>query len=350
MRRFTFLMYGLILLSSVVFAQEDDLSLFAKSYREALEKIEKSIVSIKVVRRREPPPRPVIPGIGMQVRRPRIPTSGVIVEEDGFILTSYFNVSGRIRRITVTLYDGRKYKAKLLGLNGRKDIALLKINAEDLPVPKKIDVNTLQVGQIVLAVGRNAKSKKLIVNPGVISALDRLWGGVQFDGRLNFGNVGGALIDLEGRLIGITCQINISPVLLWGQNSGVSFACRVDEIEQMLPLLKEGKRTGRGRPALLGIRWDSSADVEGVKVKEVIPRSAAERAGIKPGDIIIEFDGKRITRFDELYKATFMKDAGNRVKVKVLRGGKELEFDVRLGAREDLPRRRRPPRRPQEEE
>jgi serine protease Do len=346
------------ILSPYVFAQtggDEGLSSFEKVYKKATEKIEKSIVSIKVIRRQEAPqqPRPPVPGMPPAMPRPDTPVSGVIIDKEGYILTSYFNVSGSVRKIEVTTSDGKKCKAKLVGFDGRKDIALLKIEGENLPVPEKGNVKLLKIGQMVLAVGKNAKGKELIINTGIISAFGRLWGGIQFDARLNFANVGGALIDLEGKLIGVTCQISLDPRTQWGQNSGVSFAISIEEINEILPLLKEGKKTGAGRPAMLGITWDDSAEVEGVKVKEVLEGSAAKKAKIKPGDIIIEFDGKKITRFDELYKATFMKDAGNRVKIKVIRDGEEREFNVRLGAREDMPpARRQPPRRqpPEEEE
>ncbi|HXX92319.1 MAG TPA: trypsin-like peptidase domain-containing protein [Planctomycetota bacterium] len=261
--------------------------------------------------------------------------SGTVIESDGLIATTAFNVSGKVKAITVRLPDGREFEGKVLGSNATDDVALVRIDAKDLPVLVPARVEDLHAGNPVIAVGRAPDGKGLTLNPGIVSAVSRLGGrGVQTDAKLNFGNVGGPLVDGEGRLIAITCKVDTKPGIssTRGQNSGVGYAVTHDELKKILPDLKSGKVVAEPRRPFLGIEADQKSTLaQGVALAGVRPGGAAERAGIKGGDVIIELDGSKITYFDELRAAILRRAPGDHIRVKVKREDKELEFDCELG-------------------
>jgi S1-C subfamily serine protease len=321
---------------------EDALTTIETSFEKAADKAGPAVVSIKVDREPEAGPKPsTAPGLrgrfGMPPedvfsRRPSGWCSGTIVEPTGVILTTYFNVSGRLRSIKVRLPDGRELEGKLLGYNGTFDLAAIKVEAEGLPVLKKARVEDLKVGQPLVALGRAPDAKSLTVNPGIVSAASRLGGkGIQIDAKLNYGNVGGPVVDLEGRLVAISCKIDVKFATVYGQNSGVGFAITNDRIGTVLSDLKAGKNEAEARRPFLGIQYDQKSTKEGVELESVQAGTAAEKAGLKARDIIIEFDGRKVTQFDDLRETILRKSPGDHVKVKVLRGEDELEFDCTLG-------------------
>ncbi len=305
------------------------------------------VVAIKVDREPEEAPRPSAPSRpGLFGNLPRAPEdvfarrpagawcSGTLVEADGHVLTTYFNVSGKLRSIKALLPDGRELPAKLVAYNGTHDLALLKVEAEGLPVPAHANVRDLRAGTPVLALGRAPDGKGLTANPGIVSATSRVGGRrVQTDAKLNFGNVGGPLVDLEGRLVGITCKVDTKPGIssTRGQNSGVGYAIVCDHLPQIVKDLKAGKNVAESRRPMLGIVFDQKSEKKGVELESVQAGGAAEKAGIKPRDVVVEFDGKPITYFDELRAAILAKAPGDAVKVKVLRGEETLEFQCVLG-------------------
>jgi S1-C subfamily serine protease len=319
-----------ILIFGLSYAQEKiDPVAFSRLYTRVAQRCQKAVVWIEVTRPK------IIRGKDIAqdfVTRPEGPVTGTVIEATGYILTSYFNISGDVRAIYVNLPSRDRHKAQLVGYNARLDIALLKIDAKGLATLQKAPLN-LKLGQIVMALGRSPtlKSPGITISPGIISALDRLWG-LQTDVKLNFGNTGGPLVDTHGRFIGITCQINTANAAWWGQNSGVSFAITWDKIREILPDLKRGKRSGE-RPGFLGVISAGDPDTKGAKIGQVIEGTAAQRAGLKEGDIITEFDGKKINSFRDLFLAVYMKNKGDRVKIKVLRANREMKFSVTLGER-----------------
>ncbi|HLF94074.1 MAG TPA: trypsin-like peptidase domain-containing protein, partial [Planctomycetota bacterium] len=222
-----------------------------------------------------------------------------------------------------------------LGSNATDDLALLKIDAKDLPTLVPSRVEDLNAGSPVVAVGRAPDGKGLTLNPGIVSAVSRLGGrGVQTDAKLNFGNVGGPLVDAEGRLIAITCKVDTKAGIssTRGQNSGVGYAVTHEELRKIMPDLKSGKVVAESRRPFLGIEADQKATVAaGVLLAAVRAGGSAERAGIKGGDTIIEMDGQKITYFDELRAFILRKAPGDHIKVKVKREEKELEFECELG-------------------
>lgn len=323
----------LLLSVSLTYAQDDSDNIYVK----LLEKAASSVVSINVEREeeKEPPKNPFEQLLGPNIfgKRPSGPVTGTIIDSDGYIMTSYFNVEGKVKKIEVT-YNGKEYKAKLLGYHARKDIALLKIKAKDLPALEKAKIDTLKIGQMVAAIGVGPDGKTPTVNQGIISAFNRNWGWMlQTDARLNYGNVGGPLVDLEDKLIGITCLISTATSNWSGQNSGVSLAVTMDKIDEILPDLKNGKKLGEGKPGFLGVELEDAGDVEGVKIKNVLENTAAEEAGLEKGDIIKEFNGKKVNSVFELRQAIDVFNAGDKAKVKILRDKDEKDVDVTLGER-----------------
>jgi S1-C subfamily serine protease len=199
-------------------------------------------------------------------------------------------------------------------------------------VPEKTDLELLKTGELVFAVGSAPDSNKLTINQGVISAFGRLdCNAIQTDARLNYGNTGGALCDKEGKFIGMNFWVTLANAYVYGQNSGVGFTLPWKQIEKILPKLKEGEKIKRKKIAFLGIQMDVTFTDEGVRILEVVENSAAERSGLKAGDIIIKFDGKRIKYFTQLRKEILRRKPGDKVKITVIRDDEEKEFKVRLG-------------------
>jgi S1-C subfamily serine protease len=317
---------------------DDVISSLESSYQKVCEKVAPAVVAIKVDR--EPEAKaPAAPGprrFGMPedvfAKRPAGWCSGLIVESGGTILTTYFNVSGKVRSIKVQLPDGRELDAALLGFNATYDLAALKVEAEGLPTLKTGRLEDLKVGQPLLALGRAPNGKSLTVNPGIVSAPSRLAGkGIQIDSKLNYGNVGGPVVDLDGRLLAVSCKVDVKYAPIYGQNSGVGFAITHDRFSNILADLKAGKNEAEARRPFLGIQFDQKSTKEGVELESVQPGGAAEKAGIKARDVIVEFDGRKIGAFDDLRESILRKAPGDKVKVKVLRGEDEMEFECTLG-------------------
>lgn len=320
---------------------DDILTTLESSYEKAAEKASPAVVAIRVDRDPEPAPKsgPSVPGLrrfGMPeevfAKRPAAWCSGMIIEASGTILTTYFNVSGKVNAIKVRLPDGRTLEGKLLGYNGTYDLAAIKVEAEGLPVLKRARFEDLKVGQPLVALGRAPDGKGLTVNPGIVSAASRYGGRViQIDSKLNYGNVGGPVVDFDGRLVALSCKVDVKYASVFGQNSGVGFAITPDRFNGVLADLKAGKNEAESRRPFLGIQFDSKSNKQGVELESVRPGQAAEKAGLRARDVITEFDGLKITTFDELREAIYRKAPGDHVKVKVLRGEDELEFDCTLG-------------------
>ena len=309
------------------------------SYEKVCEKVGPAVVAIKVDREAEPkapapaggPRRFGLPE-DVFAKRPAAWCSGLIVEPTGTILTTYFNVSGKVRSIKVLLHDGRELDAELLGFNATYDLAVLKIGADGLPTLKNGRLEDLKVGQPLVALGRAPNGKSLTVNPGIVSAPSRLAGkGIQIDSKLNYGNVGGPVVDLDGRLLAVSCKVDVKYAPVYGQNSGVGFAITHDRFSNILADLKAGKNEAEARRPFLGIQFDQKSTKEGVELESVQAGGAAEKAGIKARDVIVEFDGRKITVFDDLRESILRKAPGDKVKLKVLRGEDEMEFECTLG-------------------
>lgn len=322
---------------------EDVVSTLETCYATCAAKAGPAVVAIKVDREPEPAaPKPSgpfglrgrfgMPAVDVFAKRPSAWCSGFVVEPDGVILTTYFNVSGKVKSVKVMLPDGRELGGEILGYNGTYDLAAIKVQAEGLPTLKKARLDELKAGQPLVALGRAPNGKSLTVNPGIVSAASRMSGkGLQLDAKLNYGNVGGPVVDHEGRLVAVSCKVDVKYASVYGQNSGVGFAITHDKFTTLLADLKAGKNEAEPRRPFLGIQADTKSTKEGVELESVQAGGAAEKSGIKARDVIVAFDGRKITAFDDLRESILRKSAGDKVKVTVLRGEETIEFDCTLG-------------------
>ena len=284
--------------------------------------------------------------------------SGSIIDKRGYILTNYHVVEDATE-ITVTLSNGKKYKAKFIGADPENDIAIIKINARERLKPLKLgDSSNLQVGQKVYAIG-NPFGLNSTLTTGIISALGRplttesgrvIENVIQTDAPINPGNSGGPLINTDGEMIGINTAI-FTPS---GGNVGIGFAIPVNTAKELIPdLIKYGK-VRRPWIGIVGIPiWKRLADAlrlpvsEGILVSEVIPNSPAYWAGIRGGtipveisgtviylggDIILEINHKRIASMEDIKRALRGVKDGQKVDVKILRKDKTIltKLKVRL--------------------
>ncbi|WP_061322086.1 serine endoprotease DegQ [Serratia rubidaea] len=265
--------------------------------------------------------------------------SGVIIDAaKGYILTNN-HVIANADKIKVQLNDGREFDAKLLGRDEQTDIALLQITAKNLSAVKMADSDKLRVGDFAVAVG-NPFGLGQTATSGIISALGRsglnlegLENFIQTDASINRGNSGGALVNLNGELIGINTAI-LAP---GGGNIGIGFAIPSNMAQNLSQQLIEFGEVKRG---LLGIKGsEMTADIakafntdaqRGAFVSEVLPKSAAAKAGIKAGDILISVDGKPIGSFAELRAKVGTTAPGKTIKIGLLRDGKQQEVAVTL--------------------
>jgi S1-C subfamily serine protease len=275
--------------------------------------------------------------------------SGFLWDRQGHVVTN-FHVVQEAKSLTVTLHNQKVYPARLVGVEPRKDIAVLRIEApvaELVPVEVAPAGMTLEVGQKVVAIG-NPFGLDHTLTTGVISALGREVEGVggvtiremiQTDAAINPGNSGGPLLDSAGRLIGMNTMI-FSRSGAW---AGIGFAVPVHTIQRVVPQII---RTGRAETVGFGIRIDPAQRLEkrlrirGVVVIAVAPGTPAEKAGlrgieqgfdgIRLGDVIVGIDGKRVEDYDDLYNILDGRKAGETVKVGLVRGERAVDVPVQL--------------------
>jgi serine protease Do len=265
--------------------------------------------------------------------------TGFIVDPSGIIVTN-FHVAGKADSITVTLQDGRKLQAKLLGGDEKTDLAVLKVKSDKaLPYVEFEDASKIKVGQPVMAVG-NPFGLGGTVTTGIVSARGRdIQSGpfddyIQTDAAINRGNSGGPLFDMDGKVIGINTAI-FSPT---GGSIGLGFAIPSSMAQPVVEQLKAHGRVERG---LLGVQIQPVTDeiasslslgsTNGALVAQVEPNSAAQKAGIQEGDIIKSVDGKDIPTVRDLTRTIAGFTPGSTVKLAVLRDGKETTVNAKLG-------------------
>ncbi|GKX37011.1 serine endoprotease DegQ [Pectobacterium versatile] len=266
--------------------------------------------------------------------------SGVIIDAaKGYVLTNN-HVINNADKIRVQLNDGREYEAKLIGRDEQTDIALLQLNdAKNLVSVKMADSDQLRVGDFAVAVG-NPFGLGQTATSGIISALGRsglnlegLENFIQTDASINRGNSGGALVNLNGELIGINTAI-LAP---GGGNIGIGFAIPSNMAQNLAQQLVEFGEVKRGLLGIKGSEMTSemakafNVDAQrGAFVSEVLPKSAASKAGIKAGDVLTTLDGKPISSFAELRAKVGTTAPGKTVKIGLLRDGKPQEVSVVL--------------------
>jgi serine protease Do len=280
-----------------------------------------------------------IPRRNFHVPRQQGVGSGVIATKDGYILTNNHVVDGA-DEVKVTLQDGREFSAKVIGRDPKSDIAVIKIDAKDLPAVPMADSDRVEVGDVVLAIG-NPFGIGQTVTTGIVSATGRAGAVgldyedfIQTDAAINPGNSGGALVDADGRLIGINTAI----LSRSGGNQGIGFAIPINLARDVMQSLVKDGHVTRGylgimiqdvTPALA--KEFKLAGTSGALVGDVTAKSPAEKAGLKDGDVILEFNGKKVTDSRHLKLEVARTKPGESVPVKVLRDGatKTLEITVK---------------------
>jgi serine protease Do len=263
--------------------------------------------------------------------------SGFIVTADGYILTNNHLV-GNVDEVEVTLTDGRKFTAKMVGADPDSDVAVVKIDANNLPFLEMADSDKIEVGEWVVAIG-NPFGLSHTVTAGIVSAKGRSGLGIsnyedfiQTDAAINPGNSGGPLVDLDVKVVGINTAI-IGP----GGNIGIGLAIPINIAKNAYEqLIKKGKVVrgflGVGIQDLTPELAESFniKDTKGVLVPDVAAGSAAEKAGIKAGDVILELDGQPVAKALDLRGRIAMKMPGDEVSIVILRDGKKKTVTATL--------------------
>ncbi len=271
--------------------------------------------------------------------------SGFIISSDGYILTNN-HVVGGADKIVVTLQDGKKFDdAKIIGTDPKSDVALIKIEGEDLPVIELGDSDALDVGEWVIAVG-SPFGLQATVTVGVVSAKSRGVGlaeyedFIQTDAAINPGNSGGPLLNIEGKAIGLNTAIFSQS----GGYMGIGFAIPINLARSITDQLKKSGKVTRG---YLGIVMHPEKitpelaevfglkDNKGVLITEVMPDSPADKAGLKRRDIIVEMDGEAVEDWQSFRNIVAMLEPGKKVTLNVFRDGKKKEIKVEIGSLEE---------------
>lgn len=265
--------------------------------------------------------------------------SGVIVSPDGYILTNNHVTDGADEIYVTFGADRKQFAAQKVGADPGTDLAVLKIEAENLPVIPFANIKDVKVGDIVLAVG-NPFGLTQTVTMGIISGLGRGGMGIvdyenfiQTDASVNPGNSGGALVDAQGRLVGINTAIFSKT----GGNQGIGFAVPVDLAAQVFESIRENGRVIRGYlGTVVQPVTKEVAEVFGVPepigalVADITPNSPAERSGLKPGDIILSVDGTKITSPRDLRLLIGTLKPGSKVTIDFIRDGEQKSLEVEL--------------------
>ncbi|MCP4258846.1 MAG: DegQ family serine endoprotease [Planctomycetes bacterium] len=284
-----------------------------------------------------------------QQRAPRQPRresrtaqgSGFLISADGYILTNNHMVE-EAESIEVELTDGRKFTAKVIGTDPDSDVAVVKVDAENLPYLELADSDALEVGEWVLAIG-NPLGLSLTVTAGIVSAKGRSGFGlasfenfIQTDAAINFGNSGGPLINLDSKVVGINTAIVGA-----SGNIGIGFAIPINMAKNIYDQLVESGTVERG---YLGVNIADLTDetapffglkknAKGVLISDVLPDSAAEKGGMKHNDVVIELNGEPIESRDAFRNQIALLKPGSRVKLVVWRDKRRKSLTVKLGKR-----------------
>lgn len=312
-------------------------------FSDAAETAVHTVVYVKVVKRAAKMPSSIMDLIfGFATPKDQVGMgSGVIIREDGYIVTNNHVIAGA-DQIEVTLENNKSYPAKLVGTDPATDIALLKIDEDSLPAIALGDSDNLRLGEWVLAIG-SPYDLRSTITAGIVSAKGRslpnydgqyrVESFIQTDAAVNPGNSGGALINTMGELVGI----NTSIISLTGSYAGYSFAVPVNIVRK---ITEDFIRYGEVRRALLGISMTDITDsmarqfnlesMDGVYVAEVQPNSAAEKGGIKVGDIITEINLNRVRNGAAVQEQMNRLRSGEQAVITVKRGGKQIELLVSL--------------------
>jgi len=265
--------------------------------------------------------------------------TGVIISEDGYVVTNNHVVDGA-DEVEVQLVDGRSFEAKVIGTDGKTDVAVLKIEASDLTPAAIGSSDAIEVGDWVVAVG-SPFGLQHTVTAGIVSAKGRADVGIveyedfiQTDAAINPGNSGGPLVNLRGEVIGINTAIASRS----GSFAGVGFSIPMKMVQSVVQDILDDGKVERGwlGAAIQDLDEDLAASfnydsTDGVLVGQVVPNSPAERAGLKAGDIIVEFNGRKQTNANGLRNQVSRTKPGTEAPMKVYRDGRPVTLNVKVG-------------------
>lgn len=326
-----------------------DATSFSKAFIEVAEKVTPSIVQIAVVSERENPHGDFFffPFKDMPQEQ-RGSGSGIIISEDGYIITNN-HVIENASKVSVGLMDKRTFEATVVGKDPLTDLAVIKIDANNLSPAYLGDSEGLKVGQWVMAIG-NPLSLASTVTAGIVSAIGRGQLGlirdsygvenfIQTDAVINPGNSGGALVDLSGAVVGVNSAIATRGT---GTYIGYGFAIPINLAKSVAKDLIANGKVSRGYIGVNigevdnGIAKSIGLDrPRGVIISGIVSGGAAEDSDLKSGDVILKVDGKETNQPNELQSYVASKSAGDVVKLQIFRDGKEIERKVTLKSRED---------------
>lgn len=268
--------------------------------------------------------------------------SGVIFKSDGYIVTN-FHLINDANKILVRLSNGKEFNSKIIASDSESDITIIKVDGHNLPTAIFGDSSKVRVGDIAVAVGNFIGDKASgDVTAGIISAASRNlrtsdnssvmelsnYKVLQTSATINSGNSGGALCDEKGEVIGI----NSDKINSDDDDDGVGFAVAINDVKDILDQLMKNGKVIKTFVGIVGgdLKDNYKGRLEGVYVKEVVPKSSAAQAGIKPSDIILELDGQKIVTIDDIGNVLNSKKAGDKVMCKVNRNGKIVKLEIVL--------------------
>jgi Do/DeqQ family serine protease len=291
------------------------------------------------------------PGFGSRDRRSLSLGSGVLISRDGYIVTNSHVVGDNVREITVALSDKREARGQVVGTDPATDIALLKIDVPDIPVLAWGDSSELNVGEWVLAIGSPFQLSQT-VTAGIVSATGRTNVGfadyedfIQTDAAINPGNSGGALVNRRGELIGINTGIFSDS----GGYQGVGFAVPSNLARRVAADLMEYGEVRRGSVGYLRVEKLTdrlAAEVgapttQGAVIFRMMRDSASYEAGLRPGDVIVEFNGQAVEDPSQFFRFVADAEVGSTASLKVLRAGRPMDFQVPVLSSSEAPIRSR---------
>ncbi|AZV58807.1 trypsin-like peptidase domain-containing protein [Clostridium sp. AWRP] len=260
--------------------------------------------------------------------------SGVIIDSNGYIVTNYHVVQGA-DKITVKLSSNKILNASVLGTDQRSDLAVIKVDAKNLPVVRFGDSSKVKVGDTAIAIGNSLGDKFAgSVTAGIISALNRkieyngsIYKVIQTDAAINPGNSGGPLCDLQGNVIGIN-SLKIGANL---NAEGMGFAIDINEAKNIIKSLMNSGKVSRPYLGISGESVVSEDDkIQGVYIEQVEKNSGAGVAGIKPTDIIMQVDGKKVRDVSDIEEVIESHKIGEKVEAEIWRDGKTIKVEVVL--------------------
>ena len=314
-------------------AQDDLEDAEERAMRAAVQRVAKSVVRIETIGGLEV--------VGGQLANTG-PTTGLIVGEDGWVLSSAFNFAQQPTSILVTLPGGKRAAAEVAARDFSRMLVLLKLNTpEKLPVPEIVARDEITVGQWAIAVGRTFDQPDPNSSVGIISATNRVWGkAIQTDAKISPSNYGGPLVDIRGKVMGILVPLSPSPQGEQAEtagaelyDSGIGFAIPLSDVMQRITRLKNRENLYPGKLGVSLKGQDNNSDEAVVGYVQV--KGPASAAGLKVDDKIVELAGSKVTRLGELRLALGRYYAGEKVKLVALRGEQRIETQLELAAKID---------------